>query len=93
VYDAHPPTLVIIIATALITPRYLLATYVFSGAPARKGLVLGAITAAFGALLFVVCIEEVPRRLGPAGLIPLFLVPYAIFFHTLSYLSLRRSDQ
>ena len=27
----------------------------------------------------------------PTGLIPLFLVPYAIFFHTLSYLSLRQS--
>jgi len=27
----------------------------------------------------------------PTGLIPLFLVPYAIFFHTLSYLSLRKS--
>lgn len=26
----------------------------------------------------------------PTGLIPLFLVPYAIFFHTLSWLSLRR---
>lgn len=29
--------------------------------------------------------------LYPTGLIPLFLVPYAIFFHTLSYLSLKRS--
>ena len=27
----------------------------------------------------------------PTGLIPLFLVPYAIFFHTLSWLSLRQS--
>jgi hypothetical protein len=29
--------------------------------------------------------------LFPTGMIPLFLVPYAIFFHTLSWLSLRRS--
>lgn len=29
--------------------------------------------------------------LYPTGLIPLFLVPYAIFFHTLSWLSLRRA--
>ena len=29
--------------------------------------------------------------LFPTGMIPLFLVPYAIFFHTLSLLSLRRS--
>ncbi|MEM7207580.1 MAG: hypothetical protein AAF434_07140 [Pseudomonadota bacterium] len=28
----------------------------------------------------------------PTGLIPLFLVPYAIFFHTLSYLSLKRQS-
>jgi hypothetical protein len=30
--------------------------------------------------------------LYPTGLIPLFLVPYAIFFHTLSWLTLRRSS-
>lgn len=29
----------------------------------------------------------------PTGLIPLFLVPYAIFFHTLSLLSLRRQPR
>lgn len=30
--------------------------------------------------------------LYPTGLIPLFLVPYAIFFHTLSWLSLRKAE-
>lgn len=29
----------------------------------------------------------------PTGMIPLFLVPYAIFFHTLSWLNLRRHGQ
>ena len=35
---------------------------------------------------------EIPNQviLFPTGLIPLFLVPYAIFFHTLSWLSYRR---
>ena len=35
---------------------------------------------------------EVPNDLivFPTGLIPLFLVPYAIFFHTLSWLSYRK---
>lgn len=35
---------------------------------------------------------EVPNNLimFPTGLIPLFLVPYAIFFHTLSWLSYRK---
>ena len=28
--------------------------------------------------------------LFPTGMIPLFLVPYAIFFHTLSYLNLKK---
>jgi hypothetical protein len=38
---------------------------------------------------------EVPNRalLFPTGLIPLFLVPYAIAFHTLSWLTLRRQRQ
>lgn len=37
--------------------------------------------------------SEIPNNtlLYPTGLIPLFLVPYAIFFHTLSWLSLRRA--
>jgi hypothetical protein len=35
---------------------------------------------------------EIPNRviIFPTGLIPLFLVPYAIFFHVLSWLSYRR---
>ena len=38
---------------------------------------------------------EVPNQiiLFPTGLIPLFFVPYAIFFHTLSWLSYRKFDK
>ncbi|MGD1917213.1 MAG: hypothetical protein ACFCBV_13645 [Phycisphaerales bacterium] len=38
--------------------------------------------------------QDTPSRLieFPTGMIPLFLVPYAIFFHTLSLLSLRGSQ-
>ncbi|NNE18537.1 MAG: hypothetical protein HKN10_08685, partial [Myxococcales bacterium] len=37
---------------------------------------------------------EVPNQVivFPTGLIPLFLVPYAIFFHTLSWLSFRKFE-
>jgi len=38
---------------------------------------------------------EVPNQVivFPTGLIPLFLVPYAIFFHTLSWLSYRKFER
>jgi hypothetical protein len=38
---------------------------------------------------------EVPNNVivFPTGLIPLFFVPYAIFFHTLSWLSYRKFDK
>ena len=35
IYSAHSVTLIIIVAAMLVVPFYLLAAYVFSGAPAR----------------------------------------------------------
>ncbi|NNE20709.1 MAG: hypothetical protein HKN10_19745, partial [Myxococcales bacterium] len=65
--DAHPLTVLVIIAAFLVTPFYALATYVFSGASKKKGLRVGAGFLVFGALMFWVCIADVPRRLDLPG--------------------------
>ncbi|MEO1512946.1 MAG: hypothetical protein AAFU70_12810, partial [Planctomycetota bacterium] len=87
VYDAHPLTLVIIAAAMLVTPFYLLATYVFSGADARKGALLGALWLVFGAGMTAVCLFGVPGRLGMAGNL---IVPVAWFAPSLLLVIFRR---
>lgn len=67
VFNAHPVTVIIIAAAVMVTPFHALATYVFRGASARKGLMIGAAFLAFGALMSWVCLGNVPARLGPAG--------------------------
>ena len=49
--DAHPLTLIIIMSSVMVTPFYLLATYVFSGASPTKGLILGALFLVWGAVM------------------------------------------
>lgn len=65
--NAHPITVIVIMGAFLVTPIYALATYVFSGASKRKGLRIGAGFLLLGALMFWVCIADVPRRLGLPG--------------------------
>lgn len=67
VTDAHPITIIVIIGAFLVTPIYALATYVFSGASKRKGLRIGAGFLVLGALMFWVCLADVPRRLDLPG--------------------------
>ncbi|MEM9251412.1 MAG: hypothetical protein AAGB29_03590 [Planctomycetota bacterium] len=67
IYDASPVTVFVIATAMLVTPFYLLATYVFSRADPRKGIVLGVLWLLFGASMLLVCLWGVPRQLGPAG--------------------------
>jgi hypothetical protein len=57
----------IIVGTLLVTPVFLLATYVFSGASRHKGLVLAIASLLIGSLMFWVCLSDLPRRLGLPG--------------------------
>jgi hypothetical protein len=66
-YAAHPVTLVIVVAGMLVTPFYLLATYVFSGADPRTGATLGVLWLVFGAVMSAVCLWGIPGDLGMAG--------------------------
>ncbi|MBA4120582.1 MAG: hypothetical protein C0513_07795 [Isosphaera sp.] len=76
IYPAHPITIVIIVAAMLVTPLYMLALYVFSGADPRKGAMLGALWLVFGAMMTAVCLWGVPARLGLPGNL---VVPIAWF--------------
>jgi hypothetical protein len=65
--DAYALTVIIIVGAVMVTPFYLLATYVFSGASARKGMQIGGAALVLGSLMFWVCLSGVPRQLGLAG--------------------------
>jgi hypothetical protein len=73
----------IVVATMLITPFYVLATYVYSGASLRNGLLLGIGFVLFGAVMFLVCLSNLPGHLGLPGnlIVPLaWVIPSLILF-------------
>lgn len=86
VMDAHVLTMIGIAGTALITPFFVLATWVSSGASREKGLRLGAVVAALGGLMLWVCMARVPAKLGLPGNL---IVPLAWVLPSL-LLALRR---
>ena len=65
--DAHPLTLIIIMSSVMVTPFYLLATYVFSGASPTKGLILGALFLVWGAVMAWFVLAQVHEGWGPLG--------------------------
>ena len=65
--ESHPVTIFVVIAAMLVTPLHLLATYAFSRASLKTGIVLSASWLIFGAIMFVVCLSDVPGKLGLAG--------------------------
>ena len=65
--DAHPLSVIIVTAAMLVTPMYVVCTYHFSGASAKKGLAIGGVFLALGALMTWVCLARIPDALGPLG--------------------------
>jgi len=51
----------------MVTPFYVFATYVFSGASREKGVGIGVATLVIGAFMSWVCLGGLPGRLGLAG--------------------------
>ena len=62
ILDAHFLTIVIIVGSIMVTPLYVLATYVFSGASAHKGLKIGFAFLIWGSLMFWVCLDQIPAQ-------------------------------
>lgn len=65
--DAHPFTVIIIVGTLMVTPIYVFATYVFSGASRQKGMGIGIAALVVGAFMFWVCLSGLPNKLGLLG--------------------------
>ena len=83
IMNATPVTVMVIMAASLVTPIFVFATYVFSGASKRKGFRIGAAWLVFGSFMFWVCIADLPRRLGLAGnlIVPtMWVTPSLILF-------------
>ncbi len=83
ILDAHFLTVVIIIGSIMVTPFYLLATYVFSGASATKGLQVGTAFLIWGSLMVWVCLKQIPEQLGTAGslIVPLAWILPSLFLY------------
>ncbi len=84
---AHGLSIFIVVGTMLITPFYVLATYVSSGASPEKGIKLGIGFAIFGAVMFLVCLSDLPGKLGLLGNL---IVPFAWITPSLVLYLLRR---
>lgn len=83
IMNAHPVTVIVIMAAFLVTPIFVFATYVFSGASKRKGVRIGAAWLVLGSFMFWVCLADVPRRLGLPGnlIVPtMWITPSLILF-------------
>jgi hypothetical protein len=83
IMDAHAVTMIIIVGAIMVTPIYVFATYVFSGAAQTKGMQISIGFLVFGSLMFWVCLSDVPRRLGLFGnlIVPLcWILPSLILY-------------
>lgn len=83
IMPAHPITMLIVIGTMMVTPLYVYATYISSGASARKGMIIGTAFLLFGAFMFWVGISDTPRQLGLPGnlIVPAaWIIPSLILF-------------
>lgn len=81
--QAHPVTLIIVMSAVLVTPFYILCTYVFSGASARKGAVIGSGFLLWGAVMTWFCLAGIVQGMGPLGrlVVPVcWLLPSLILF-------------
>ena len=67
IMNAHPLTVAIVVGAIMVTPFYVFATYVFSGASRTKGAWIAAGFLLLGAAMFLVCIADIPRRSGLPG--------------------------
>ena len=67
ILDAHFITVFIVVGSIMVTPFYVLGTYVFSDASPKKGLQIGTMFLIWGAFMFWVCLSDTPRRLGLVG--------------------------
>ena len=81
--DAHFLSVFIVVGSIMVTPIYVMATYVFSGASSKKGLQIGVVFLIWGSLTFWVCLYQLPSKLGLAGnlIVPLSWILPSLFLY------------
>ena len=67
ILNAHPVSVIVVMAAMMVTPIYALGTYVASKASARKGALIGAGFLLWGAFMTWVCLADITRSVGPFG--------------------------
>ena len=83
VLNAHYLSVVIVVGAIMVTPIYVMAAYVFSGASARKGCQIGGVFLIWGAFMFWVCLSQLPGKLGLPGnlIVPAaWILPIAVLY-------------
>ena len=67
IMNAHPVTVIVVMAAMMVTPIYAFGTYVASQASARKGALIGAGFLLRGAFMSWVCLAGITRSVSPIG--------------------------
>ena len=83
ILDAHFLSVVIVVGSIMVTPIYVMAAYVFSGASAKKGCQIGGAFLIWGAIMFWVCLSQLPGKLGLPGnlIVPAaWILPTAVLY-------------
>ena len=81
--NANVLTVIIIVGSIMVTPFYVLAVYVFSGASPVKGAIIGTGFLIFGSFMFWVCLSGTVSKLGLGGelIVPIsWIIPSLILF-------------
>jgi hypothetical protein len=65
--NAHPVTVIAVMAAMMVTSIYVFGTYVASKASARKGAMIGAAFLVWGAFMSWICLADITRSVGPMG--------------------------
>lgn len=65
--NAHPITVIVVMAAVLVTPFHLVCTYAFSGASTRKGALIGGAFLVWGAVMAWFCLAGIVQTMGPLG--------------------------
>jgi hypothetical protein len=67
ILDAHFLSIVIVVNAIMVTPIYVIAVYVFSGASAKKGFLIGCGFLIWGFTHVLGLFESITAQAGAAG--------------------------
>ena len=96
IYHAHFLTVVIIVGSIMVTPIYIMAVYVFSGASPKKGLKIGTAFLIWGSFMVWICLNQIPDKLGLIGslIVPLaWILPSLILYWQRSWFLSQKLSQ